>query len=79
LNFVVLDQGVGEQLLAELAEPLRVLGLELDHPPDMDVLDSLESERRQRPLNRLPLRVEDSLLRADQNPSLQKLSPVMRS
>jgi hypothetical protein len=79
LNLVVLDQGVGEELLAELAELLRVLGLELDHPPDVDVLDPLEAERRQRSLNRLPLRVEDALLRADQDPSLQKLSPVMRS
>jgi hypothetical protein len=79
LNLVVLDQSVGEELLAELAELLGILGLELDHPPDVNVLDPLEAERRQRPLDCLALRVEDSLLRADQDPSLQKLSPVMRS
>jgi hypothetical protein len=79
LDLVVLDQGIGEQLLAELAELLRIVGLELDHPPDVDVADALEAERRQRPLDRLALRVEDALLRADQDSRLQKLCPVMRS
>jgi hypothetical protein len=79
LDLVVLDQGVGEQLLAELVEPLRALGLELDHPPDVDLPDPLESERRQRPLDRLALGVEDPLLGPDQDASLQKLSPVIRS
>jgi hypothetical protein len=45
----------------------------------MDVADPLEAERRQRPLDRLALRVEDALLRADQDPRLQKLCPVIRS
>jgi hypothetical protein len=45
----------------------------------VDVLDALEAERRQRPLDRLALRVEDSLLGPDQDPRLQKLCPVIRS
>jgi hypothetical protein len=43
------------------------------------MLDALEAERRQRPLDRLALRVEDPLLGPDQDPGLQKLCPVMRS
>src|SRR4051812_19769093 len=72
LDLVVLDQGVGEELLAELAEPLGVLGLQLDHPSDVDVLDPLEAERRQRPLDRLALRVEDALLGPDQHARLHR-------
>ena len=70
-DLVVLDQRVGEQLLAELRQPLRVLGLELDHAADPDVLDPLEAERRQRPLDRLALGVEDALLGPDQDPRLR--------
>src|SRR6478735_434748 len=70
LNLVVLDQGVGEQLLAELAEPLRALRLQLDHAADVDVLDALEAERRQRLLDGLALGVEDALLGADQHARL---------
>ena len=55
------------ELLAELGELRRVLGLELDHAADAHVLDALEAERRQRPLDRLALGVEDPLLRADQD------------
>ncbi len=44
------------------------LGLQLDHAPDPHVLDALEAERRQRPLDRLALGVEDPLLRPDQDP-----------
>jgi phosphoribosylaminoimidazole-succinocarboxamide synthase len=47
-----------------------VLGLELDHAADPHVPDALEPERRQRPLARLALRVEDSLLRPDQHARL---------
>ena len=79
LNLVVLDQGIGEQLLAELRQALGVLGLELDHAAHVDMLDPLEAERRQRPLDRLALRVEDPLLGPDQDPGLQKLCPVIRS
>jgi hypothetical protein len=79
LDLVVLDEGVREQLLAELAEALRILGLQLDHPADPHVLDALEAERRQRPLDRLALWVEDPLLGTDQDPGLQKLCPVIRS
>ena len=68
LDLEVLDQRVGEQLLAELREPLGVLRLELDHAADPHVLDALEAERRQRPLDRLALRVEDPLLGPDQDP-----------
>ena len=79
LYLEVLDQRVGEQLLAELGEPLRVLGLQLDHAPDPHVLDPLEAERRQRPLDRLALWVEDPLLRPDQDPRLQNDRSVIRS
>ena len=82
LDLEVLDQRVGEQLLAELGEPLGVLGLELDHAPDPHVLDALEAERRQRPLDRLALRVEDALLGPDQDPGLvatRTLRSVIRS
>ena len=58
----VLDQRVGEQLLAERVELGRVVGLELDQAADPDVRDALEAERRQRTLDRLALRVEDALL-----------------
>ena len=75
----VLDQRVRKQLLAQLGEPLGILGLELDHAPHPDVLDALEAERRQRPLDRLALGVEDSLLGPDQDPGLQKLRSVIRS
>jgi hypothetical protein len=75
----VLDQRVGEQLLAELGQPLRPVGLQLDHAADPDVLDPIEAERRQRPLDRLALRVEDPLLGPDQDPGLQKERSVTRS
>ena len=42
--------------------------IELDQAADPHVLDALEAERRQRPLDRLALRVEDPLLGSDQNP-----------
>jgi hypothetical protein len=45
----------------------------------VDVLDPLEAERRQRPLDRLALGVEDPLLGTDQDPSLQNFSSVIRS
>ena len=79
LDLVGLDQRVREQLLAELGEPLGALGLKLDHAADPDVLDALEAERRQRPLDRLALRVEDALLRPDQDPGLQNRRSVIRS
>src|SRR3954454_13972620 len=79
LALVVLDQRIGADVLEDLPELLRIVGLQLDHPPDVDVADALEAERRQRPLDRLALRVEDALLGADQHSCLQKLSPVIRS
>jgi hypothetical protein len=79
LYLEVLDQRIGEQLLAELGEALGVLGLELDHAADPDVLDALEAERRQRPLDRLALGVEDALLGPDQDPRLQNRRSVIRS
>ena len=62
--------GLASSFSQSSAEPLGVLRLELDHAADPDVLDTLEAERRQRPLDRLALRVEDPLLRPDQNPRL---------
>jgi hypothetical protein len=79
LDLEVLDQRVREQLLAELGEALGALGLELDHAADPHVLDALEAERRQRPLDRLALRVEDALLGPDQDPGLQNRRSVTRS
>ena len=46
---------------------LGVVGLELDHPADPDVVDALEAERRQRPLDGLALGIEDPLLGPDQD------------
>jgi hypothetical protein len=43
------------------------------------VLDTLEAERRQRPLDRLALRVEDALLGPDQDPGFQNRRSVIRS
>ena len=63
--------GLASSFSQSSREPLRVLGLELDHAPDPHVLDPLEAERRQRPLDRLALRVEDPLLRPDQDPRLR--------
>jgi len=79
LDLEVLDQRVGEQLLAELRQPLRPVGLQLDQAADANVPDPLEAQRRQRPLDRLALRVEDPLLGPDQDPGLQKERSVMRS
>ena len=68
LDLVVLDQRVGQQLLAHLRQARRVLHVELHQPPDVDVAHALEAERRQRPLDGLALRVEDPGLGADQDP-----------
>ena len=67
-DLVVLDERVGEQLLAHRRELRRVLDVELDQPPDVDVADAAEPERRQRPLDGLALRVEDPGLGPDQDP-----------
>jgi len=61
-------QGIDEQLLAEPLELGPVLVAELDHPADADVADRPDPERRQRPLDRLPLGIEDAVLRLDQDP-----------
>ena len=67
-HLVVLDQRVRQQALAHLRHLRRVVHVQLDQPPDMHVLHALEAERRQRALDGLPLRVEDALLGADQDP-----------
>ena len=41
--------------------------VELDQPADVHVAHPREAERRQRPLHRLPLRVEDPRLGPDQH------------
>ena len=79
LYLVVLDQRVGQELLAELVEAVGALGLQLDHPPDPNVLDALEPERGQGPLDSLALGIQDALFGPDQNPGPQKLRSVIRS
>ena len=44
-----------------------VLDVELDQAPDVDVRHALEPQRRERALDRRPLRVEDAALGADQD------------
>src|SRR5437763_4378833 len=66
-DLVVLDQRVREQLLAHLRQPSRVVDVELDQAPDVHVRHALEAQRRQRPLDRLTLRVEDPGLRPHEN------------
>src|SRR5258708_26641647 len=69
LDLVVLHQGIREQLLAEGLE-LGLLGdVELDETANMDVLDALEAECRQRSLDGHALRVEDAGLGPDQDAS----------
>ena len=53
-DLVVLDERVGEQLLAHRLELGRVLDVELDQPPDVHVRHAREAERRQRALDGLP-------------------------
>ena len=89
LDLVVLDQRVGEELLAHRAELLGVGHVELDQAPDVDVGGAGEPERRQGALDGRTLRVEDAGLRAAPGrvPSSAELlrshaskgSPVMRS
>ena len=68
LYLVVLDQRVREQLLAHRRQLRRILHVELDEPPDVDVAHAVEAERGQRALDRLALRVQDPRLRPDQDP-----------
>ena len=79
LDFIILDQGVRQQLLAHLIELRRVLHLELDQAAHMHARDALEAQGRQRPLDGLALRVEDPRLRPDQDPCLQELAPLRSS
>src|SRR3954462_13134051 len=76
-DLVVLDQRVGQQLLAHRVELRLVLDVELHQPPDVDVLHTAEPERGQRALDRDALRVEDPLLRADEDP--RPHAPVLAS
>ena len=88
LNLVVLDEWVGEQLLAHGLELRGVLDVELDESPDVDVADTVEAERRKGTLDGDALGVEDAGLRTDQDAGSHaavrsshawKGSPVMRS
>src|SRR6185312_2266877 len=66
-DLVILDQRVREQLLAHRRKLREVGDVQLDQPPDVDVPHALEAERRQRPLDRLSLRIEDAGLRAHEH------------
>jgi hypothetical protein len=87
-DLVVLDQRVGQQLLAHRGQPARILDLEIDQAADPDVGDALEAQRGERPLHRLALGIENSLLGAHQDSRPHAAtrsrqawngSPVMRS
>src|SRR4051794_40432084 len=67
LDLVVLDQGVRQKPLAHRRDDRRIGHVELDQPADVDVPDALEPQRRQRALDGLTLRIQDSGLRADQD------------
>ena len=67
LDLVVLDQRVGEQALAHLRQPRRVLDVQLHEPADVDAADPAEAQRRQRALDGLALGIEDPGLRPDQD------------
>src|SRR4051794_38412580 len=67
LDLVVLDQWVGQELLAHLRDARGVRHVELDEPADVDVRDALEAERRQGALDGLALRVEDPRLGPDED------------
>jgi hypothetical protein len=82
LDLVALDQWVGEQPLAHLfdarGDVAVAVDFKLDQAADVDVRDALVAERRQRPLDGLPLRIQDSLLRPDQDPDLQRVSQLSK-
>src|SRR3954468_14288820 len=69
LDLEVLDQRVGEQLLAHGLELIGVFDVELDQAPDVDVGHSVESQRGQGALDGLALGIEDAGLGADEDPS----------
>src|SRR3954454_12026718 len=71
-DLVVLHQRVRQELLAELAEAVGVVGLELDESPDPHLAHALEAERGQGSLDGLALRIEDALLGADQDARLHR-------
>ena len=89
LDLIVLDERVGEQLLAHGLELRGVLDIELHEASDVDVAHAGEAECRQRALDGHALRIEDPRLGADQNTCSHatavrsshawKGSPVMRS
>jgi hypothetical protein len=56
-----------------------IVDVELDQPPDVHVAHAREPERRQRALDRLPLRVEDPGLRADEDADAGTGQPVRAS
>src|SRR5712671_1661626 len=66
-DLVVLDQRVGEQPLAHLGQLRGILDIELDQPADVDVRHAGETERRERALHGLTLRIEDARLRPDEH------------
>src|SRR3954471_17913410 len=55
LDLVVLDERIGEQLVAHPLELRGILDVELDDPADVNVARAAEAERRQRALDRLAL------------------------
>ncbi|HYZ70927.1 MAG TPA: phosphoribosylformylglycinamidine synthase subunit PurS, partial [Thermoleophilaceae bacterium] len=65
------DERVAEMCEQLLANPLGVGRLELDEATDVHRLDALETERGERTLHGLALRVEDALLGTDEDADLQ--------
>jgi hypothetical protein len=79
VNLVALDQGIRQQALAHLLDArgnraLVAADVELDQAADVDVLDAFVTQRRKGALDRLPLRVEDPLLGANQNSNSQRVN-----
>ena len=66
-DLVVLDERIGQQALAHRRQLPGILHFELDETADMHVAYAVEAERRERPLDDLPLRVEDAGLGPDED------------
>src|SRR5207253_654233 len=77
LDLIVLDQRVREQPFAHLRQLRRIVDIELDQATDVNVVNAVEAERRERPFDRLALRIEDALLRPDEDPGPHR-TPVRR-
>ena len=71
--------GLASSLLADRVELRGVLRLELHQAPDAHLRYPLEAERRQGPFDGLALRVQNPLLRPDQDTDPGQAAPLRSS